>query len=766
MVIAAMAVGVAAVGSILTAYSVMTREMDRSYSATNPASAVLHVDSVDVDMVTSVAARPEIVAAEARREVTARIVRDLNEWVPLLLVVVADFNDIQVAQFNPESGQWGPNADQIVIERSSLEEVDMSIGDEITVSIGTGPEQTLTVSGLVHDPGRTPAWMSGLVIGYITPDGLTNLGAAAALDELHVVIDGGEDRAGNRLVADKLRADLEADGFAVSRVEVPVPNKHPSQPALMTFLFLLQAFGVVALVASSGLVATLITAQLKQQSREIGVMKAIGARTGQIAGIYMGSVALLAAVGLVIGIPLGILGGRGFVAFAFGLLNLDAESYLPDSWVIPFQIFPALVVPLLAVLYPVLKNSRVPVRDVITDTGGATRSRGGVLGSGTSGRMQWLGRTTKFGIRNAFRSPSRTALTVLALSFGGAAFMVAFNTGVAWERAVDAEFEARKYDLAIDLDRPYSETQIALALDGISGVAALETWSQYPTVMELPGGVSGDAFGLLVPPADTEMVDFPVTDGRWLEPGDENALVVSQALDDPDPAVGATVSLDIDGVSSSWEVVGKIRQLTAGTNGAAYASNEPPGSTPEGSANQIRIANNDGTSSTLAEVETRLTENGIGISVIATDAEGRESLEDHLLIIVGLLLIMTILIAVVGGLGLIEAMTITVLERRREIGVMRAVGATNKRVLQVLIVEGVVIAALSWLLAIALSIPATVLVQDITGNLFLEAPLPTSFSLLGIGVWLAIAVALAVIASAIPAVEATESPVHQALAYE
>lgn len=769
MVIAAMAVGVAAVGSILTGYSVMIREMDRGYSETNPASSVLHLDPVDaqlsIGLAASVEARREIVSAEARGEVAARLIRGPDQWVPLVLVVVADFDAVDVARFNPEEGKWGPAADEIVIERSSLEEVDLSVGDGLTVTIATGSEQTLTVAGLVHDPGRTPAWMSGLVIGYITPEGLSRLGPAPVLDELHVVIDGDGDRADNRRLVEELRSDLEEEGVAVRRVEVPVPKEHPSQPALRTFLFLLQAFGAVALVASGALVATLITAQMKEQSREIGVMKALGAQTGQIAGIYMGSVALLAVAGLIIGLPLGLLGGRGFVTFSFGLLNLDVESYLPNAWVIPVQIFAALLIPLLAVAYPVLRNSRLPVREVISDTG--TPIRRGLAGPGAAvmGRIQRLGPTATLGIRNAFRSPSRTALTILALSLGGAAFMVALNTGVAWDRAVDSEFEARRYDLAIDLDQGYPTGQIAEALDNVSGVT-FEVWNRYPTVMSLPDGVVGDAFELLVPTEDTAMIDFPVIEGRWLEPGDQNAIVITQALDDPPAALGDAVSLDIDGVRSAWTVVGRVSQLTAGPNGAAYASNPPDGARAEELANHIRAANDDSTSPLLSKVEESLTSRGLGIASIATADEGRESLEDHLFIIVGLLLIMAILVSVVGGLGLIEAMTITVLERRREIGVMRAVGATDRRVLQVVIIEGAVIAGLSWLVAAGLSIPATLLVQDVTGNLFLEAPLPTSFSALGVGIWLILASVLAVIASAIPAFEATEVPVHQMLAYE
>ena len=170
--------------------------------------------------------------------------------------------------------------------------------------------------------------------------------------------------------------------------------------------------------------------------------------------------ALLSVVALAIGIPLGILGGRGFIAYTFGLLNFEVGSYRLDAWVIPIQVVAAVGIPLLAVVYPVAKSSRLPVREVMTDHGIATRSVSADSGGRLLGRMSWPGRTATFGICNAFRTRSRTALTVLAISLGGAAFMVALNTGVAWDRGVDAEFDARQYALEIQLDRAYPTQQL------------------------------------------------------------------------------------------------------------------------------------------------------------------------------------------------------------------------------------------------------------------------------------------------------------------
>ncbi len=127
---------------------------------------------------------------------------------------------------------------------------------------------------------------------------------------------------------------------------------------------------------------------------------------------------------------------------------------------------------------------------------------------------------------------------------------------------------------------------------------------------------------------------------------------------------------------------------------------------------------------------------------------------------------MAILIAVVGGLGLMGTMSINVIERTREIGVMRAVGASDGSVLKVFIVEGVFIGVLSWLVGAIVALPVGKLLSDAVGAAFLEAPLNYTFSTKGTLLWLAIVVILAVLASILPAWNASRLSVREVLAYE
>jgi putative ABC transport system permease protein len=131
-----------------------------------------------------------------------------------------------------------------------------------------------------------------------------------------------------------------------------------------------------------------------------------------------------------------------------------------------------------------------------------------------------------------------------------------------------------------------------------------------------------------------------------------------------------------------------------------------------------------------------------------------------------LLLIMAVLIAVIGGLGLMGTMSINVLERTREIGVMRAIGASNGAVRQIFIVEGIIIGVLSWLVGAILAYPISKFLSDLVGQQFLSAPLDYTFSLNGVLLWLGVVIVLSALASFLPAWNASRLTVREVLAYE
>jgi putative ABC transport system permease protein len=169
---------------------------------------------------------------------------------------------------------------------------------------------------------------------------------------------------------------------------------------------------------------------------------------------------------------------------------------------------------------------------------------------------------------------------------------------------------------------------------------------------------------------------------------------------------------------------------------------------------------------TVTALEAHFDQVGLHVTDIQTVLGERAEASATLGIIIALLLIMAILLAVVGGLGLMGTMSINVLERTREIGVLRAIGAPNRGVAQVFIREGVLIGVLSWALGAALAFPLGRLLSDAVGVPLMGAPLSFSYSLNGVWLWLAIVVLLSALASLLPARNASRLTVREVLSYE
>src|SRR5215217_9716569 len=206
LVVFAIALGISAFAAVLSSYAILTRELDRGYLATNPASAVIRVDSIDDDLVKAILQNPEVSDAEPRRTISGQLKSGPVQWRNVILFVVNDYGNIRVSKLVPEKGAWPPATGEILIERDAFQVAKASIGDAVIVKTANGVEQPLAISGSVHDVGKAQARMENIVYGYINLATLAQLGEEPFLNELNILV------AQNRFDEDHIRrviADVE-----------------------------------------------------------------------------------------------------------------------------------------------------------------------------------------------------------------------------------------------------------------------------------------------------------------------------------------------------------------------------------------------------------------------------------------------------------------------------------------------------------------------------------------------------------------------------
>lgn len=766
LVLMAIAIGLIGAGSVLNTWALLRRVTHDGYLATNPASATLRLDSVDSGLLAAVRALPSIGAAQPRRMVVGKALVD-GAWKSAVLFATTDFRNVQIGKLAPESGAWPPSDNSVTIESSSVDFSGAVTGQQMMFQVGDHEAVPLTVKGIARDVGLAPGWMEHIVYAFVTPGTLAELGASSTLDQMQIAVrDKSMSRSDVRKIAFSVRDLAQTRGHKVFDVDVPVPGKHIHAAQINSLLMTQGIFGILALLLSGFLVVNLITAMLAGQVREIGVMKALGANSGQLVSMYLGLALMMGIAACVVAIPLAMLIGRWYADFTSQLLNFSTAGFDIPRWSITVQLAAGTLLPVIVAAFPVMRGARISVSEALRDFGIGTEGSEAMLG-----RIGGLSRPLLLALRNSLRKQQRTVLTLMTLALGGAVYVGALNLRASIRESVSYMYGTiNKYDQLIRFAEPHAPDSVTSALRSIDGVNDAEMWPGKRATVSLGAGQVGESFPLVGIPPASKMVAYPIRSGRWLRPDDSGAVVVSRIVADDDSSlsVGSRVNLMIDGKVQSWTIVG-----IADTGPSPMAITTPEAVWAITGTRKSDLAVIKSPVGELTEqgrlsrrLRDEMTDRGLNVASAQLTAENRKVIEDHLLMVAGFLLVMSQAMIVVGGLGLASTMSLAVLERTREIGVMRAIGAKHTSIIGMLQVEALAMGIAGWLLAIPLSIPASVLIGKVFGRIMFPVPIRYTPQWTAVFEWLAVTIIVSLVASAWPAFRATRIPTQRALAYE
>src|SRR5215211_4772916 len=401
MMVIAISVSLIVFSSMLYGRTLVLSNTTSGYMSTNPASARIALepgvmsDRSD-EFIAAAKAEPGVIDAAMRQITNVKLQKESGGLKSLQLFVAAADDPMRIARFNIEQGiGWPPPPDGILIEQSTLESLKLKLGNQVDVIGFDGKPTQLTITGSVHDQSLALAGQEAGV-GYIQSNTLLSLGKPAALDQLVITIanqPGSEVPSRNRdtiirtslRLVDRLKA---TPGLSIDQVAVPTPYEHPHQAISNTVLSVLSGSGLLSLILSSILIATMFNGLLTQQTPQIGIMKAIGARSSRILQLYLIMVLLVSVVATLLAVLPGMWLGRTLAqAILSSALNIDIASSSIPWKVIGAVVLAGVFVPLLIALLPLLQASRRTVREALDERGVAERQ-----GRLTTGLFNWLGR--------------------------------------------------------------------------------------------------------------------------------------------------------------------------------------------------------------------------------------------------------------------------------------------------------------------------------------------------------------------------------------
>lgn len=788
LVVLSIAVGVLSIGVILGGHQIISTDLPQSYAASVPANILFRMTDFDEDTLTFISNQQSIHQAEGRRVFNIRVrVPGTEKWTTLDMNAIDDFEENSINLLAPVQGAQVPGKKEILLEQNALDDLDIQVGDLIELQLPDGSTKTFPVVGIVQDIATGAGDFMAAPYGYISTDTLPYLGQPDLYNRALVTVAENQDNiAAIRQVGADVKESLEKSGATVYMMSYSETHKHPLSQEVNAISGILIALGVLIVFLSSSLIANTLSSLLTQHLRHIGVIKLVGGQRRQVIFMYLTLILSFGVLALLIAIPLGGRGAYELALFISTQLNFQILEYriIPLAFIV--QISVGLLVPLVAGLLPVLNGSRITVLRALSggEMGEApadsdpskarkTRTLADRFSSLFLNRQLQIPRPFTLSLRNTFRRKSRLVLTLFTLTMGGAILIAVFNVRVSLNNYMDQISKYFVADISLEFDQPYRLREVEQLAMQVEGITYVEGWQFLNSELLDENDHVLDTMILFGPPANSALVEANLLSGRWIQEDDVRKLAVSDSALAyyPNLQPGDMLNVTIAGRTELWEVVG-IFKFVDRQGVIAYAPYEYLVQV-NNQANQSRsfrlvTTQHDRTfqEAKAQELDRDFRDQGFAVRLAEPGMASIDQATEYLNTVVVFLLIMAVLTAVVGSIGLTGTMSMNVMERTREIGVMRAIGADDRAVMRTVIAEGVVIGMISFALSVVFSIPITYLFSTIVSVAVFNSPMQVIFTYLGFAIWLGLILALSTIASIVPAQNAARLTIREVLAYE
>jgi putative ABC transport system permease protein len=277
-------------------------------------------------------------------------------------------------------------------------------------------------------------------------------------------------------------------------------------------------------------------------------------------------------------------------------------------------------------------------------------------------------------------------------------------------------------------------------------------------------------------PTDSDFSSPLIVAGRWFLPEENGRAVVitRQTAEDNHIQVGDTVILDLGQLGKDeWQVVGLYDPVFVGgfNQDTIFAPLESLYQTTkkygQGATLYVRTTSHEPefTAAVTKQLKEMFDRHGLKVAMSETQAASRSTADWQFAIVIWMMLSLAIIVALVGGLALMGALSIGVIERTKEIGVLRAVGARSGSILSIFVLEGLLQGVLSWVIAVPLSFLVSPPLANALGNAMFGATLDYQYNWSAVITWLATVLIISIFASILPARRATRISVRDSLAY-
>lgn len=703
---------------------------------------------------------PNVAAVQRRASYVTKF-RAGPDWFDVTFYGYADYANLKVNKLDFVEGR-PPGKGEVAFEQSTRELIpSLKVGDEVIYRYGpNNQEARFTVSGFVRTPSNASAAILNFTLGYATaPDVQKMLGIAGDNEILLKVYDLADRDETRREVEDVfVKRNLQFGGYAARD-----PDNFLGKQELDTLVLLLLAFSGVGLVISGFLVANTLSAIVTEQIGEIGTLKALGAVRRQVLEVYFFTALLYGFVGSVFGIVGGFVLGKLLMAYLGGIVNFDASRFSFQPEALYLGLLVGFGVTLLAALIPAWSGTSISVRQALASYGISSSFGQGWLERGLA-RLRRMPPLVALSLRNLARRKTRNLVTFGVVALSCAAFLAAQSASTSVGQTISDLYDIYGADGWVQFSTQQNDG-FAEKLKTVDGVVVSEPWSRGRLTVKAS---RVDLYGV---PYDTALYQMPVVEGRWFNDNENNvALATTSLAAAKNIKVGDTIDIEADKVQGQLLIIGLLE------DNSKYLGSTSAGKLFTSYQAVERLFRHQGRSDffavsftghdkpfvdkTMSAIENRF--KALAPSTLAAYSD-KASAQQITAILQIMLYAMVAIIAVIGAIGVINTLTLNVLERRREIGVLRSLGGSNTRLVQIFLVEGLMLGLLGFIFGLVLGYPlAAALVGVIGENTF---PLTFVFDPGMVLLTFLFALALSGAASLLPALGAARVRISNTIRY-
>ena len=780
LAILSIAAGVFAVGAIFGMSDMLLKNMDKSHHAVLPTHINVHLDeAIDREIILNLKEVPGVEDVEPYNSVSVLYkLHPQDDWRQGVIQMRDNYDAQKYELVQLRAGHWPEGKNEVSIERMAAQFLNVGIGDSIIFKIDE-KERGIPVTGLIRHPFVPPPQFEDLAFFFMDGEGMERLGIPAGkFSTFYVrVTPYSSDHA--KEVATGIKDKLAKQDIRVAAFVYEDPNKHWGRTFFDGITLVQEILAIICVIISAILVYNTLSNLITQQTDQIGILKAIGGKTSTIIRIYLVSTLVYGTLAFLIALPLGAIVAFALTKYMLNLFNIDFDQFQYSHQAIMFQALSALAAPLLAGLPPILQGASITVRQAIASYG-----LGGDYRSGWLDRLvenigkRWLPSYYAQSLGNMFRHKGRLLMTQLVLVAAGSAFLMVMSLNSSLALTLDNFFKRQNYETVIQFRQNQRADRVTALAQTVPGVEQVELQLVQAASMFNEGQLvkeAGIGTNIRSIPEGSDFYKPLIVAGRWFAPGDGRAIVISRdSAEKNNIHVGDVVTLDLGEMGKDkWQVIGFYEPVFVGgfVSDSIYAPQnalyESTKKHNQGSILLIRTNSTDPefTSDVTKRLKDLFENKSMKVVDSQTQADLRATNEWQFSIVTSMLLALSVIVAIVGGIALMGALSIGVIERTKEIGVLRAIGARSPTILGMFVMEGIFQGSLSWLVSIPISLIASPAAASALGHAMFGATLDYQYNWSAVVIWLGIIIVVSVLASLFPARGAIRISVRDSLAY-